>query len=363
MSNCKWATLSQLLTEQRNYRTVRTKHVTETSSNELSYTFYLAVLDSLIKTLYINLTDTLRATHHVSRVNSLIGRNHNELLNAILHAQVGYYLSTPDVVLNTFARIILHHRHMLICSCMEHIIRFKMTENFLHTVFLTDRSNHGFGLDIRIIVLHHQANIVQRSLSLIYQHHFSRFVDSNLTNHFRTDRTGSTCNKHPLSTKQSTYTIHIHLNFLTRKQVFNLHLTQTNLTLWVLVLLPLFGILSDKYLYTSLYQQILKLAVFSKLFVSQRTYQKRFDTLALYYRNQIFMYRIYLLTHQAFIVMLTFIAYITLYKKMHRLLITHIVCYSDSSGTCSVHQCVHSTTADQSIIENQFNQYTRNTHC
>ena len=125
-------TLSDLLTEQWNHRAIRAQHVSEAGGNKLRLTLDLSILDSLIETLHVDFADTLRATHYIGGVHRLIGRNHHELLHPIFHGQVGNDSCTVDIVLHGLARIILHHRHMLVGSGMEHIVRTEHLEHSLH---------------------------------------------------------------------------------------------------------------------------------------------------------------------------------------------------------------------------------------
>ena len=72
---------------------------------------------------------------------------------------------------------------MLIGSCMEHIVRAEALEDTLHVRLVADTRYHRFGRDIRILVLHHQTDIMLRGLCLVDEHHRSRFELSHLTNH------------------------------------------------------------------------------------------------------------------------------------------------------------------------------------
>ena len=189
MSYGKRSTCCKLLAEQRNDRTVRTKHVTKTCCNKLGNTLNLAILNSLVETLHVNLANTLRASHNIGWVDSLIGRNHHKLLNAILNAKVGNDLCTVYIVLNTLAWIVLHHRHVLVGSGMEHIIGTECREYLLHTVELANACYNSLGWYVGELAHHHQADIVLRSLGLVDKHHIRRLIHSNLTYHLGTNTT------------------------------------------------------------------------------------------------------------------------------------------------------------------------------
>ena len=109
----------------------------------------------MIQALHIDFTDTLRTAHHIRRVHGFVGRNHHKFLDAILHAQVGYHLCTVYIVLHSLRGIVLHHRHVLVSSSMEYIVRLELLENTLHPVGLADARHHRCGLNAGVVLGHH----------------------------------------------------------------------------------------------------------------------------------------------------------------------------------------------------------------
>ncbi len=209
-------TIANLLTEQRDHRTIRAQHITESCGHKLRIRITLLLeqrrmllqllnLQLAVERLYVDLTDTLRATHHVRWVHGLISRYHHKLLHAVFHAQVSDHLRTIYIIKDRLAGVVLHHRHMLIGSSMEHVVRTERLKHLLHTRIMTDARHQSFRLYIREFPFHHQADIVLRRLSLVYQHHGSRLIHSYLTHHLRTDTTRSTCNHDTLTTQQFTH--------------------------------------------------------------------------------------------------------------------------------------------------------------
>ena len=148
-----------------------------------------------VQTLHINLTDTFRTAHHVSWIHSLIRRYHHEFLHSVLHTQISNDLRSVDIIQHCLTRIILHHRHMLICCSMEHVIRSILIEQSIHSGYSIDTSHNHLRINIRIVLCHHQTDIMLRSLCLVYQNHLLRFERSYLTNHLRTDRACRTSNQ------------------------------------------------------------------------------------------------------------------------------------------------------------------------
>ena len=114
--------LLNLSLESRNHRSVRTENISETCRNELSGILLLPC-DLLGQRLYIDLADPLAASHHIGRIHCLVRRNHHKFLDPIFHRKIRKNACSHDIVLNRLIDVILHHRHMLVSSSMEDILR------------------------------------------------------------------------------------------------------------------------------------------------------------------------------------------------------------------------------------------------
>ena len=66
---------------------------------------------------------------------------------------------------------------------MEDIVRTETLEDILHVRLVADTRYHGLGRETRILVLHHQTDIMLWGLCLVDEHHRSWFELSHLTNH------------------------------------------------------------------------------------------------------------------------------------------------------------------------------------
>ena len=157
------AALLDLFFEERNHRTVRSQHVTESCSHELRN------LLLTVQCLTVYLTDTFRATHHIRGIHRLVRTDHHEFLRSVFHRQVSNHTRAIDIVLYRLLRIVLHHRHMFIGSGMEHIFRLVFGKDILHASLFTDTRHDGFRFQGWEILLHHQSDVVHRCLCLVYQ--------------------------------------------------------------------------------------------------------------------------------------------------------------------------------------------------
>ena len=265
MSHRHGSSLSNLLFEELYNRPIRSKHIAKSSRHKLCDSRCTVSLQNLlltilftnrpIKTLTIDFTDTLRTPHHIRGVHRLIRGNHHKLLRSVLHGKVSYHTSSTNVILHSHPRIILHHRHVLIRCCMEHIVRPVFRENLLHTFLVCDTCHDGLSCNIRMFFSHFQTNIMHRSLSLIHQYQFGRFKFSHLSNHLTSDRPSSTCNEDILSMQQISYHLHIHLNLVSWQQILNVHLMQS-VELQMRTFIPRLSRREHHDFYSSTYQSI-----------------------------------------------------------------------------------------------------------
>ena len=167
---------------------------------------------------------------------------------------------------------------MLVSSSMEYVFRTMVFEYLLHESLVGDASDYSFVLDISKLASHCQAYRVHRSLSLVDKGEFGRLVYSHLTHHFRTDRTGSTGYEHALAPKHSANGIHIHLNLLTRQQVFDFYLMQM-IVCQVGFAVPLFSCRHHHDLDASLYKLINHGLIFAESLRLQRRHEQHLDML------------------------------------------------------------------------------------
>ena len=226
MRHCHGTALGNLFTEQWDHGAVRTQHVAEAGRNELRHAFHIALLDRLVEALHVNLADTFRATHHVRRIHRLVRGDHHEFPRAILHGQVGDHTGTVHVVTHTLARIILHHRNMLISRRMEYIGGAMLREDLLHARLVSDVRHQGIGVDIPPIPRHHQADVVQGSFRLIYQDQAIRSERGDLAHHLATDAAGGSRYQDALTTKQAAHRLHVYLYLFPGKQILDLNLPE-----------------------------------------------------------------------------------------------------------------------------------------
>ena len=331
---------------------------------------HLLFLDSLIKRLYIDLADTLRTSHHVSRVHSLISRYHHKLLHTVFHTQVGNHLGTIDIVLHGLAGVILHHRHMLIGCSMEHIVRTETLENLLHTILLTDRSNHSLSLDVSKLLLHHQSDIMFRSLSLVYQHHSCRLELSHLTHHLRTDGTSRTGNQHTLTTEKFAYRLEVDTNLRTWQQFFYAHLTNLLTTkvngliiaIIIVVGIHLNGTLSHIDLSTSLNQHILYLLVLSELLHTVRSHQHTINIIFTDNCSQIIVNSIYLFSQYLLMLNLSVMRDKTFHHESARSLTSDALSQSYSPLHCTIDKYSCGTGTRESHLIHCFHKHTQSPH-
>ncbi|EJX09499.1 hypothetical protein EVA_02391 [gut metagenome] len=218
--------LLDLFLEDGNHRTVRAQHVAETRGDELRHALHLARHDGVVQALAIDLADTLRAAHHVRGIHRLVGRHHDELLHPVLHRQVGNDARAVHVVLDGHARVVLHHRHMLVGRRMEHIAGTMFRKDFLHVVGIRDARHNGLAGKVGEMLRHPAAHVVHRRFRLVNQYQFGRTEGRHLAHHLAADTAGGSRNQDFLSLQQGSDGLQVHFNLVARQQVLDVHLLQ-----------------------------------------------------------------------------------------------------------------------------------------
>ena len=286
-----------LFLKQRNNRTVRAQHITETRSDKLSDSLHFAILLRLIQTLHINFADTLGAPHHIGGIHRLVRRHHHKLLCPILHSQVCNDTRTLHIITHTLSRIILHHRHMLIRRRMKHIIGTIYTENLLHAFLHANITHDGFRLDVGPFARHHQTYIMQRRLRLIYQNKLLRSKFGNLAHYLASDAAGSSRYQNTLSGKQFLHRFQVDFYLVARQQIFNIHLlklTMVKITLTV----PLLRGRNHIDSYTCLYQPLHHFGIIPNRLILQGRNQQSMHSEVLHLLHQMLIVGINPLPHQ-----------------------------------------------------------------
>ncbi|EJW89387.1 hypothetical protein EVA_22505 [gut metagenome] len=125
-----------------------------------------------------------------------------------------------------FARIVLHHRHMLVSRRMKHIDRTIVTEHLFHARGITDGRHNRVRLDVGVVLAHIKTHIVHRRFGLVNQHQTARCKFCNLAHHFATNTACSPCNQDTGSLELTAYRIQVDLNLLAGQQILNLDLFQ-----------------------------------------------------------------------------------------------------------------------------------------
>ena len=200
---------------------IGTQDVAEAGRNKLGRSFDFVLFFCLIKTLHVDFANSLAASHYIGRIYGFVGRNHHELLHAKLDAQVGYYLRAVDIVEDTLARVVFHHRHVLVSGGVEDVVGTKGGENLFHPYLVRNGGDDSRDFNAREVVQHQQAYVVLRRLCLIDKHQFGRLQQTDLPNHLAANAARRSGNQNARAGYFLTYTLHINLNLIARQKVFD----------------------------------------------------------------------------------------------------------------------------------------------
>ena len=90
-----------------------------------------------------------------------------------------------------------------------------LLEQLLHAFTHTNIAHNRIGFYIRPLTSHHQADIVQGSLRLIYQDHTFRGELGHLPHDLATDTPGGSCYQNPLTGKLLPHRLQVYLDLIT----------------------------------------------------------------------------------------------------------------------------------------------------
>ena len=121
---------------------------------------------------------------------------------------------------------------------MENIIGAVGLENLFHAGFIGNAGDDSVGLDFRPVEVHHQPDVVLRSLRLVDQNQFRWMIDGNLSHHFRTDAACRTRYHDFLSTQETADSVHVYMDLFAWKQVLNTDFLELHVGI-IVVLAPL----------------------------------------------------------------------------------------------------------------------------
>ena len=215
--------LAYLFLEDGDDGAVAAQDIAEAGGDELGDALDLAFLDGLVQGLAVDFADALGASHDVGGVDGLVGGDHYELLGAVLDGKVGYHARTIYIILYCYAGVVLHHGDVLVGGGMEDVVGAELGEDLLHVVLVGNAADDGVTGYIGELACHHQADVVHGGLCLVDEYHGRGSVEGNLTYHFGTYGTSSTCDEDDLVLKQLPNGVHVHFYLVARQEVFDVH--------------------------------------------------------------------------------------------------------------------------------------------
>ena len=168
--------LFDLLFEDRNNGTVGAQYISETHRHkfrldilehcpsavfirvlhtlmgeELGNVLHSACLNLIVKGLDNHFAKPFACPHDIGRIYRLIRGDQHKALTAIYHGRVGGFVGPQGIVLNAFARAVLHQGHMLMSRCMINDFRSVLLENLEHSPGVSYGANQDQQIQFRKI--------------------------------------------------------------------------------------------------------------------------------------------------------------------------------------------------------------------
>ena len=91
----------------------------------------------------------------------------------------------------------------------------------LHAGAAVNAGDDHLARNVRIVLSHHEADVVLGRLRLVDKHHLGRLELGHLPHDFRSDRTGGTGNEDALAGELLAHRLHVHADFVAREEVLH----------------------------------------------------------------------------------------------------------------------------------------------
>ena len=233
---------------------------------------------------------------------------------------------------------------------MEHIFGAELTEDGIHTRHAADGGYHDVGIDMGILLGHHQPQVVLGRLCLIDEHHRCRPTGGNLTDHLRSDGACRTRDEDAATAEQLADGLHIDLDLSTRQQIFNGNLLELDIIVLRLVIiiagLPVLhvtiyldSVLGHEYLHTHTNEKILQVLVLTEVVRTIGRHEHGSDMIVFNHLTQVIFHREHFLTHKLVVTQTTVVGDESLEDEATGGLRTNALCQSNTTtlGTIDQH--------------------------
>ena len=237
---------------------------------------------------------------------------------------------------------------------MEHIVGTECGEDAFHAVAVGNRGDDGIRFNGRIIVSHHQADVVLRSFGLVYQHQFCGMEQTYLPNHLAADTTCRTRDEYLLTFKKVAHTLHVDLYLVARQQVFDANFFQRIHHLTRRIGVPLLHAFGHIDVHASLDKHVLQACVVAKHLVAQGRHQHGIDAVLLNNPEKFVVYLIHFLAHEVMVGKAFLVRDETKEAELLRLLGGNVLCKSHTTLAYAINQCALGLSRVEHRIINTF---------
>ena len=238
--------LCDLLFEQRDDGTVAAEHVAEAHRDEFRFdiaehaagavlvrvlTAFVreqlrnlvrpARLDLCVEALHDHFAQTLAGAHDVGRVDRFVGRNQHKALAAVDHRRVCGFIGAEDVVLDRFARAVLHQRHVLVRRRVIDDLRVIGLEHLEHPAAVTYRTDQYHEVQIAVPVPELLLDVVCAVFVDVEENQLLRLVRGNLPAELAADRSAAAGNQDRLAVNERKDLAEIFADRIAAQKVFD----------------------------------------------------------------------------------------------------------------------------------------------
>ena len=212
------ALLPDLLLEQRDHAAIAAEDIAKPHGGE----FRQRIADA--EGLDHQLGDPFRRTHDIGRVDRLVGRDQDEMAHPVARRRLGDIVRAKDIVLDRFARAVLHQGNMLVRRCMEDDAWLVLGEDLVEAIAVAHRADQDLELElVAIEALELVLQLVGVVLIDVKDNQAGRLETGDLAAKLGADRTTAPGDENGLATQVAGDRARVEDDLVAAQEVLDLH--------------------------------------------------------------------------------------------------------------------------------------------
>ena len=170
-----------------------------------------------------DLADPFGSSHDVGGPHRLVGGDQHHFPGMVFVGRCGHVIGAQNIVLHRLVGTVLHQGHMLVSRRVADDLRPVEPEDLFHPLFIPDRADEGYQIQIRIFFLQLQLDAVGIVFVDVQNDQLLRVVQGRLTAELAADGTASPGNQDHFVLDICPDLVHFQPDGIPAQQILDLH--------------------------------------------------------------------------------------------------------------------------------------------